>query len=145
MTHQSSRHTIFGSLLAISCLYGSSVHAQKSLADTYKPQAEKLIAAGLADTDGYANLTYLCDHVGKRISGSEPLDRAIVWSADLMRKEGLANVTTQKVMVPKWVRGKESGAIVAPVTKPLHMLGLGMSVAAARRHHRGGLGRFELR
>ena len=46
-----------------------------------------------------------------------------------MRKEGLANVTTQKVIVPHWVRGKESGAIVAPVTKSLHMLGLGMSVA----------------
>jgi hypothetical protein len=100
-----------------------------SLATTYKPQADKLIAAALADQDGYANLTYLCDHIGKRISGSEPLDRAVAWSADLMRREGLANVTTQKVMVPHWVRGKESGEIVAPVTKPLHMLGLGMSVA----------------
>ena len=103
--------------------------AAKPLAEAYKPQADKLIAAALSDTDGYANLTYLCDHIGKRISGSEPLDRAVAWSADLMRREGLANVTTQKVMVPHWVRGKESGAIVAPVTKPLHMLGLGMSVA----------------
>ena len=102
---------------------------QTSLADTYKPQAEKLISAALADTDGYANLTFLCDHIGKRISGSEPLDRAVVWSADLMRKEGLANVTTQKVTVPHWVRGKESGSIIAPVSKSLHMLGLGMSVA----------------
>jgi len=101
----------------------------KPLAETYKPQADKLIDAALADTNGYANLTYLCDHIGKRISGSEPLDRAVAWSADLMRREGLANVTTQKVMVPHWVRGKESGAIVAPVMKPLHMLGLGMSVA----------------
>jgi len=121
--------TIFTSLTAISCLSGGSAHAQSSLAETYKPQADKLISAALADTDGYANLTYLCDHIGKRISGSEPLDRAVAWSADLMRKEGLANVTTQKVMVPHWVRGKESGAIIAPVTKQLHMLGLGMSVA----------------
>ncbi len=121
--------TIFSSLVAVSCISGISANAQNSLAETYKPQAEKLITAGLSDTEGYANLTYLCDHVGKRISGSEPLDRAVAWSADLMRKEGLANVTTQKVMVPKWVRGKESGAIVAPVTKQLHMLGLGMSVA----------------
>jgi hypothetical protein len=101
----------------------------KSLAEAYKPQADKLITAALSDDEGYANLTYLCDHIGRRISGSEPLDRAVAWSTDLMRREGLANVTTQKVMVPHWVRGKESGAIVAPVTKPLHMLGLGMSVA----------------
>jgi hypothetical protein len=121
--------TLFLSFAAAFCLAATAAHAQQSLADRYKPQAEKLLSAGLADTEGYANLTYLCDHIGKRISGSEPLDRAVAWSADLMRKEGLANVTTQKVMVPRWVRGKESGSIVAPVTKPLHMLGLGMSVA----------------
>ena len=120
---------IVGLSIALSPLATQYSPAQKSLAETYKPQAEQLITAGLTDTDGYANLTYLCDHIGKRISGSEPLDRAVVWSADLMRKEGLANVTTQKVMVPHWVRGKESGAIVAPISKPLHMLGLGMSVA----------------
>ena len=112
--------------MAVQC---SSAQSSKPLSETYKGQADKLIAASLSDTDGYANLTYLCDHIGKRLSGSEPLDRAVVWSADLMRREGLANVTTQRVMVPHWVRGKESGAIVAPVSKPLHMLGLGMSVA----------------
>ena len=129
MNTRTSRNVLLSSLVALVCVSNISASAQKSLADTYKPQAEKLIAASLADTEGYANLTYLCDHVGKRISGSEPLDRAVAWSADLMRKEGLANVATQKVMVPHWVRGKESGSIVAPVTKQLHMLGLGMSVA----------------
>ncbi|WP_263382277.1 M20/M25/M40 family metallo-hydrolase [Granulicella arctica] len=107
-----------------------AVHAQSDsvIANQYKPAADKLIEASLADGQGYANLAYLCDHIGKRISGSEPLERAIAWSADLMKKEGLTNVTVQPVMVPKWVRGKESGSIVAPVEKPLHMLGLGMSV-----------------
>jgi len=107
----------------------ASAEAQRPLSETYKPQADQLITAAMADTEGYANLTYLCDHIGKRISGSEPLERAIAWSADLMRREGLANVTTQPAMVPKWVRGKESGGIVSPVVKPFHMLGLGMSVA----------------
>ena len=129
MHAQTSLRIFGGLLLALTWPSSVSLGAQNALADTYKPQAEKLIAAALEDTDGYANLTYLCDHIGKRISGSEALDRAIAWSAELMRKEGLANVTTQKVMVPHWVRGRESGAIVAPLTKPLHMLGLGMSVS----------------
>ncbi len=82
----------------------------------------------MGDTEGYARLQYLCDGIGKRLSGSEPLARATAWAAQAMREAGLQNVTTQPVMVPHWVRGAESGAIVAPVAKPLHMLGLGMSV-----------------
>ena len=69
MNYSTLTRFLFGSFLAMSCI---PADAQRSLAETYKPQAEKLIAAGLADTEGYANLTYLCDHIGKRISGSEP-------------------------------------------------------------------------
>ena len=100
-----------------------------SLAVTYKPAADKLIAASLADPEGYANLAYLCDHIGKRVSGSESLQTAVAWATDLLKKEGFANVHTQAATVPHWVRGEESGEIIAPVTKKLHMLGLGMSVA----------------
>ena len=119
--------------VSLACtLVQGSAHAQTAsapLAASYQAAADKLISASLADQEGYANLTYLCDHIGKRISGSEPLMRAIAWSADLMKLEGLANVHTQPATVPHWVRGRESGEILAPVAKPLHLLGLGMSVA----------------
>ena len=99
-----------------------------TLAASYKPAADRLITDSMADTEGYANLTYLCDHIGKRVSGSESLGRAIVWAEELMKKEGLSNVHTQAATIPHWVRGAESGEMVTPVAKPLHMLGLGMSV-----------------
>jgi hypothetical protein len=102
------------------------------LAVKYKPAADRILDAAMKDNDGYAALTYLCDHVGKRLSGSPQLSMAIAWGADLMRKGGLENVRVQPVMVPHWVRGSESGAIVAPVVKPLHMLGLGLSVATPK-------------
>lgn len=102
------------------------------LAAKYKADADRILAAAMKDDDGYAALTYLCDHVGKRLSGSTQLNTAIEWGADLMRKAGLRNVTVQPVMVPHWVRGNESGMILTDgpgaVHKPLHMLGLGMSV-----------------
>lgn len=94
----------------------------------YQDAANKLIGAALQDNDGYARLTYLCDRIGNRLSGSESLPKAIRWAADEMKKAGLENVVTPSVMVPRWVRGKESGAILSPVSRPLHMLGLGMSV-----------------
>lgn len=82
----------------------------------------------MQDTDGYNDLAYLCDHIGKRNSGSPELNAAIAWSAELMKKAGLSNVHVQPVMVPHWVRGEEDAEFVAPVKKKMHMLGLGMSV-----------------
>src|ERR1700733_14049024 len=102
------------------------------LAAKYKADADRILKAAESDEDGYAALMYLCDHVGKRLSGTPQLNTAIAWGADLMRKAGLQNVTVQSVMVPRWVRGSESGAMLyqgaaGPITRPLHMLGLGMS------------------
>jgi hypothetical protein len=102
------------------------------LAAQYKADADKILKAAETDEDGYAALTYLCDHVGKRLSGTPQLNTAVAWGADLMRKAGLQNVTVQPVMVPRWVRGNESGSMMTTgqgaVNRPLHMLGLGMSV-----------------
>jgi len=106
------------------------------LAAKYKADADKILQAAMADNDGYTALTYLCDHVGKRLSGTPQLNTAVEWGADLMRKAGLQNVQVQPVMVPHWVRGNESGTIITTgagaVNKPLHMLGLGMSVGTPK-------------
>ena len=103
------------------------------LAAKYKTDADRILQAAADDNDGYAALTYLCDHVGKRLSGTPQLNTAVEWGAELMRKAGLQNVMVQPVMVPRWVRGGESAAMMypgaaGPITRPLHMLGLGMSV-----------------
>jgi Zn-dependent M28 family amino/carboxypeptidase len=102
------------------------------LAAKYKTDADRILQAAADDNDGYAALTYLCDHIGKRLSGTPQLNTAVEWGAELMRKAGLQNVMVQPVMVPRWVRGSESGTIITsglgPVNKPLHMLGIGMSV-----------------
>jgi hypothetical protein len=98
------------------------------LSAKYHDTANQLIDAALTDTDGYARLAYLCDRVGNRLSGSAALTRAIDWSAAEMKKVGLQNVVTPLVKVPVWVRGQESAEIVEPMSKQLHMLGLGLSV-----------------
>ncbi len=99
-----------------------------TIATGYGATAEKIIDTALHDDAGYARLAYLCDRIGNRLSGSESLLRAVSWSAEEMKKAGLTNVVTPPVMVPHWVRGKESGAILQPIERPLHFLGLGMSV-----------------
>jgi carboxypeptidase Q len=46
-----------------------------------------------------------------------------------MKKDGLDGVRTEKVLVPKWTRGRESAEIVDPPRHPLTVLGLGGTVA----------------
>jgi hypothetical protein len=113
-------------ILALLFSFGAMFAAD--LADQYKPVADRLIDAALADNDGYAKLAYLCDRIGARLSGMPSLDRAIKWSEATMKSDGLSNVRVIPVKVPKWVRGAESAQMIAPENKPLHMLGLGMSV-----------------
>ena len=115
------------SLLAV-VLAAASLRAADDLSNQYREPANRLIDAALADTAGYARLAYLCDRIGNRLSGSPALLKAIAWSADEMKGAGLENVMTPPVKVPHWVRGQESAALLSPVEKKLHMLGLGLSV-----------------
>jgi len=109
------------------CLTAASAYAQ-NLTDQYRSAADRLIDAALADSDGYAKLAFLCDRIGNRLSGSESLVSAIKWSEEQMKQDGLSNVRVIPVKVPHWVRGVESARLIAPENRPLHMLGLGMSV-----------------
>jgi hypothetical protein len=102
-------------------------HAQ-NLTEQYRDTADKLIAASLGDREGYDRLTYLCYRIGARLSGSAALEHAIQWSAEQMKAAGLSNVRVIPTKVPHWERGAESARMVAPLDKPLHMLGLGMSI-----------------
>ena len=96
--------------------------------DRYRDAAARIIGAALTSDHAYARLAHLTDHIGNRISGSQNLERAIAWAITEMKRDGLDNVRTEKVMVPHWVRGEESLEMLAPVPRKLQMLGLGNSV-----------------
>jgi carboxypeptidase Q len=97
--------------------------------EPYRPNAEKLIAAALADQFAWDRLGELTDTFGQRLSGSDNLNRAIAWAVETMKRDGLENVHTERVMIPRWVRGNESLEITDPPHHQVPMLGLGGSVA----------------
>src|SRR3982751_2520988 len=97
--------------------------------DTYRAPASRLIGEAVSSTFAWDRLATLTDTIGNRLSGSAALDRAIQWAVTEMARDGLENVHTERVMVPKWVRGSESAEIVEPVHHQIVMLGLGDSVA----------------
>jgi carboxypeptidase Q len=97
--------------------------------EPYRANAEKLITAAQADQFAWDRLAELTDTYGQRLSGSDNLNRAIAWAVETMKKDGLENVHTERVMIPKWVRGNESLEITNPPHHVVPMLGLGGSVA----------------
>ncbi|MGE0397579.1 MAG: M20/M25/M40 family metallo-hydrolase [Kofleriaceae bacterium] len=101
--------------------------APSPIAVAYADIATKIITTARADRGAYAKLAQLTDTIGARLSGSPALTKAIAWAVATMKADG-HDVRTEKVMVPHWVRGTEEGALVAPVARSLHLIGLGGTV-----------------
>ncbi|WP_309712476.1 hypothetical protein [Armatimonas sp.] len=93
--------------------------------NTLQDNTQRLLSAALASDFGFQRLGYLCDRIGNRLSGSKGLEKAVSWAESEMRRDGLENVRAEPVLVPKWVRGKESAMLLAPEKRALAMLGLG--------------------
>ncbi|HKO61115.1 MAG TPA: M28 family metallopeptidase [Pyrinomonadaceae bacterium] len=96
--------------------------------EDYRTPASRIIGAALTSDIAYERLAYLSDRIGHRLSGSKSLERAITWALAEMKRDGLDNVRGEKVMVPHWVRGEESLAMVSPLPQQLTVLGIGNSV-----------------
>lgn len=111
--------------------------AGQEIAARYADEGARIIAAATADHRAYARLAEMVDRFGHRFSGSVALEAAHDWILDEMRADGLENVRADRVMVPHWVRGRESLELLLPRAKPMPMLGLGGSVGTPPAGIRG--------
>ena len=76
---------------------------------------KKLINQVKEGPDLMANLTYLSDMIGARLTGSPALKRANEWTAEKMRSYGLSNVHLEPWTIPVgWERGTAYARIVEP-------------------------------
>lgn len=103
--------------------------AANPIVSRYQAAADRLTDAALGDSAAWNKIAELTDRFGNRISGSAALEQAIDWILARMKTEGLDNVRGEPAMVPHWVRGAESAAMVQPRYGKLPMLGLGGSIA----------------
>ncbi|MEJ2216563.1 MAG: M28 family metallopeptidase [Gemmatimonadota bacterium] len=115
-------------LLAAAPALRAQTFDPQTIPATYRQVANRLIDAATADQHAYDRLAELVDRFGPRLSGSQSLERAMDWARAQMEQDGLENVQSEPVMVPHWVRGEESAALVEPWHKDLAMLGLGGSI-----------------
>jgi carboxypeptidase Q len=97
-------------------------------------ELKRLRQAALASDYALKQTAYLANNIGPRLSGSAQAQRAIEYVAEETRKLGL-EVRLEKIMVPHWVRGVETGELtqfpgMAPgTTQKIVLTALGGSVA----------------
>jgi hypothetical protein len=75
-----------------------------------------------------ANLQYLADRIGPRLTGSPQLKQASEWARDLFQKYGLANVHLEPwTIANSWTRGAANGRVISPVPQMLTLAAAGWS------------------
>ena len=92
-------------------------------------QFKKISTEILNNGRGYNELRELTKTIGHRLSGSEAYEKSVQWAARKLRDAGADKVWLQDVMIPVWVRGKESLHIQTSggKWKSIKMLSLGNS------------------
>ena len=121
-------------LLLASLTLVSRVGAAESapvLSPEVRQAAERLRENAFTGTRASEWVRGLIDSSGPRLAGS-PGDRAsIAWGLATLKALGFANVRSEKVTVPFWERGVETGEVVAPYPHRLFLTALGGSVPTA--------------
>ncbi|HSP64044.1 MAG TPA: M20/M25/M40 family metallo-hydrolase [Pyrinomonadaceae bacterium] len=133
--------------VAVAILFSISVETPAQLARPpqspplqYSPQLVSEIKnvqqAAFESDYAYRQLAHLSNNIGPRLSGSPQAQTAVEYVAAELRKLGL-EVQLEKVMVPHWVRGEETGALteypgMSPgTTQKIVLTALGGSVATS--------------
>jgi Zn-dependent M28 family amino/carboxypeptidase len=97
-------------------------------------ELKQLQEAALQSDYAYRQVAHLANNIGPRLTGSAQAAKAVEYVAAELKNLG-CEVTLEKVMVPHWVRGEETGALVqfpgqaANTTQKIVLCALGASVA----------------
>jgi len=77
-----------------------------------------------------ANLEYLCDMIGPRLTGSPGLTKASNWTLEKFKQYGLANPHLESWKINRgWTRGIATGRIVVPTEQRLLLESAGWSIS----------------
>lgn len=103
---------------------------------------ERLHAAALADTNGYAIVEDLVTRIGPRLAGSPAEARARAWAAAMFRAQGFSNIRIESFPIAAWQPESQSAAVVAPESQPLVIAAIGGSPATPAAGIEGEVLRF---
>jgi carboxypeptidase Q len=121
---------VFLSTTTSACL-GQAASSEALVPEAVLSQAKALQQGILLGTKAYDIVRSLTVEVGPRLAGSPGDKAAVAWGLRKLKELGFSNVRAEKVTVPHWERGEESGAITAPFPQPVALTALGGSVGTS--------------
>jgi dipeptidyl aminopeptidase/acylaminoacyl peptidase len=121
MTFRRCLPRTLGGLTLLGLLFVPPLAGGQTTAAGREAEAAALDHKVMAEVKGHAeimaNLTYLCDTIGPRLTGSKNLKRANEWVAEKMTAYGLSDVHQEPWTLPEgWERGTASARLVEPDT-----------------------------
>lgn len=126
----SAYKTRFALILAIICT--SSLSRVPATQAAERSASRMATAATLRDQTLKSNhawtlLESLTTEVGSRAAGTAGDRAGVAWAVAKLRQLGFANVRTQEVIVPQWVRGTAEFSVLAPYPQSMPTLAIGGS------------------
>ena len=112
---------------AVACLvwWAIPVLAWSQQPSEMKPATDRL-AASIYNGPSMTTLGELADGIGGRLTASPAYVRSTEWAAAKFRRYGIENVRLEPFTIPAgWQRGTASGAMLAPLSRPLHLASMG--------------------
>src|SRR5712664_3082762 len=116
-----------GGVIALTALRGGLVSAGEEKSPFAAADAQ-ILAEIREHSEAAANLEYISDRIGPRLTGSAQLKQANEWTRDMFAKYGAVNAHLEGwTMERSWTRGKASARIVSPTEHPLTIASAGWS------------------
>ncbi|MGO9803111.1 MAG: M28 family peptidase [Steroidobacteraceae bacterium] len=114
-------------LLSLPCLAAQSARRDSGGPSDEQVATELRDAALASQNMAWDWVSELATRFGPRPAGSDNERQAAQWAAARLKSLGFANVHIESFPLTAWLRGTESGQIVAPVAQPLVLAALGES------------------
>src|SRR6266403_1956715 len=120
--------SVCGVVLALAVVRGGMAGAAAEEKSPFLAADAQILSEIREHSEAAANLEYLSDSIGARLTGSPQLKQANDWTRDMFAKYGAVNAHLEGwTMEHSWARGKASARIVSPTEHPLTIAAAGWS------------------
>lgn len=105
-----------------------TVQAQRAAADPETQAVNAILDEIQNRSELMANLEYLTDMIGPRLTGTEKMKQANQWTMEMFKKYGLSNARMEPWQIARaWYRGTARARILSPAQHPVTIASAGWS------------------